>query len=250
MESVENRFPNSEFQNLSLNEKNGEFSSGDEGDRSSSDDEKTCTHHDTCDENGDFFCDFLTEECLLESLSNSEQGFFRRSIQQKIQYRPCTKNQQCSILRINRNRCQYCRLKKCIAVGMSRDVPTEIPGCGRQIVEDNSVEDVSVFVKGLRTILNNSRGSIENVGSYLTRWSLSQPESVGIGFRNGDEVLISLNVCLTRPVLLASNISARVHSSSSHSLKNVTDAQVRRAGCWFLLDEERHGASTAVNQDG
>lgn len=49
------------------------------------------------------------------------QGFFRRSIQQKIQYRPCTKNQQCSILRINRNRCQYCRLKKCIAVGMSRD---------------------------------------------------------------------------------------------------------------------------------
>lgn len=73
MESVENRFPNSEFQNLSLNEKNGEFSSGDEGDRSSSDDEKTCTHHDTCDENGDFFCDFLTEECLIESLSNSEQ---------------------------------------------------------------------------------------------------------------------------------------------------------------------------------
>lgn len=51
----------------------------------------------------------------------NSQGFFRRSIQQKIQYRPCTKNQQCSILRINRNRCQYCRLKKCIAVGMSRD---------------------------------------------------------------------------------------------------------------------------------
>ncbi|XP_015372974.1 PREDICTED: ecdysone-inducible protein E75-like isoform X4 [Diuraphis noxia] len=49
------------------------------------------------------------------------KGFFRRSIQQKIQYRPCTKNQQCNILRINRNRCQYCRLRKCISVGMSRD---------------------------------------------------------------------------------------------------------------------------------
>ncbi|XP_030239749.1 ecdysone-induced protein 75B isoform X10 [Drosophila navojoa] len=56
----------------------------------------------------------------IEDDSNAD-GFFRRSIQQKIQYRPCTKNQQCSILRINRNRCQYCRLKKCIAVGMSRD---------------------------------------------------------------------------------------------------------------------------------
>jgi nuclear receptor subfamily 1 group D protein 3 len=60
----------------------------------------------------------LTDEGFGDSAS---QGFFRRSIQQKIQYRPCTKNQQCSILRINRNRCQYCRLKKCIAVGMSRD---------------------------------------------------------------------------------------------------------------------------------
>ena len=25
------------------------------------------------------------------------------------------------MFRINRNRCQYCRLKKCIAAGMSRD---------------------------------------------------------------------------------------------------------------------------------
>lgn len=66
----------------------------------------------------------VPQDTATSSSSNTSknlQGFFRRSIQQKIQYRPCTKNQQCSILRINRNRCQYCRLKKCIAVGMSRD---------------------------------------------------------------------------------------------------------------------------------
>ncbi|ENN75471.1 hypothetical protein YQE_08020, partial [Dendroctonus ponderosae] len=63
-------------------------------------------------------CESSSDEC---SNKDCPQGFFRRSIQQKIQYRPCTKNQQCAILRINRNRCQYCRLKKCIAVGMSRD---------------------------------------------------------------------------------------------------------------------------------
>lgn len=45
------------------------------------------------------------------------QGFFRRSIQQKIQYRPCLKNQQCNIMRVNRNRCQYCR---CVLVKWSR----------------------------------------------------------------------------------------------------------------------------------
>uniref|UniRef100_A0A0N4UNT4 Nuclear receptor domain-containing protein n=1 Tax=Dracunculus medinensis TaxID=318479 RepID=A0A0N4UNT4_DRAME len=49
------------------------------------------------------------------------KGFYRRSIQQRLDYRPCAKNGQCDISRNNRNRCQYCRLKKCIEVGMSRD---------------------------------------------------------------------------------------------------------------------------------
>ncbi|NXX77800.1 NR1D1 protein, partial [Urocolius indicus] len=49
------------------------------------------------------------------------KGFFRRSIQQNIQYKKCLKNENCSIVRINRNRCQQCRFKKCLLVGMSRD---------------------------------------------------------------------------------------------------------------------------------
>ncbi|XP_029958533.1 nuclear receptor subfamily 1 group D member 2-like [Salarias fasciatus] len=49
------------------------------------------------------------------------KGFFRRSIQQNIQYKKCLKMENCTIMRINRNRCQQCRFKKCLAVGMSRD---------------------------------------------------------------------------------------------------------------------------------
>ncbi|XP_023698491.1 nuclear receptor subfamily 1 group D member 1 [Paramormyrops kingsleyae] len=49
------------------------------------------------------------------------KGFFRRSIQQNIQYKKCLKNETCTIIRINRNRCQQCRFKKCLSVGMSRD---------------------------------------------------------------------------------------------------------------------------------
>ncbi|XP_017294625.1 nuclear receptor subfamily 1 group D member 2b isoform X2 [Kryptolebias marmoratus] len=49
------------------------------------------------------------------------KGFFRRSIQQNIQYKKCLKNESCPIMRINRNRCQQCRFKKCLMVGMSRD---------------------------------------------------------------------------------------------------------------------------------
>ncbi|XP_059397234.1 nuclear receptor subfamily 1, group D, member 4a [Carassius carassius] len=49
------------------------------------------------------------------------KGFFRRSIQQNINYKMCVKNENCMIMRMNRNRCQHCRFKKCLAVGMSRD---------------------------------------------------------------------------------------------------------------------------------
>lgn len=49
------------------------------------------------------------------------QGFFRRSIQQNINYKMCVKNENCMIMRMNRNRCQHCRFKKCLSVGMSRD---------------------------------------------------------------------------------------------------------------------------------
>uniref|UniRef100_A0A4W4GV25 Nuclear receptor subfamily 1, group D, member 4a n=1 Tax=Electrophorus electricus TaxID=8005 RepID=A0A4W4GV25_ELEEL len=49
------------------------------------------------------------------------KGFFRRSIQQNISYKMCVKNENCLIMRMNRNRCQHCRFKKCLAVGMSRD---------------------------------------------------------------------------------------------------------------------------------
>ncbi|XP_038216133.1 ecdysone-induced protein 78C isoform X2 [Zerene cesonia] len=48
------------------------------------------------------------------------QGFFRRSIQKQIEYR-CLRDGKCLVIRLNRNRCQFCRFKKCLAVGMSRD---------------------------------------------------------------------------------------------------------------------------------
>lgn len=42
----------------------------------------------------------------LNSIISHFQGFFRRSIQQKMEYRKCSKNQKCAIVRTNRNRCQ------------------------------------------------------------------------------------------------------------------------------------------------
>ncbi|NXA57178.1 RORB protein, partial [Nothocercus julius] len=47
------------------------------------------------------------------------KGFFRRSQQSSLSY-ACSRQQNCPIDRASRNRCQHCRLQKCLRLGMSR----------------------------------------------------------------------------------------------------------------------------------
>ncbi|KAB5553616.1 hypothetical protein PHYPO_G00040690 [Pangasianodon hypophthalmus] len=48
------------------------------------------------------------------------KGFFRRSIQKNMVY-TCHREKSCIINKVTRNRCQYCRLQKCLEVGMSKE---------------------------------------------------------------------------------------------------------------------------------
>lgn len=47
------------------------------------------------------------------------KGFFRRTIRMKLEYERCERT--CRIQKKNRNKCQYCRFQKCLALGMSHD---------------------------------------------------------------------------------------------------------------------------------
>ncbi|XP_076861063.1 peroxisome proliferator-activated receptor alpha a [Brachyhypopomus gauderio] len=47
------------------------------------------------------------------------KGFFRRTIRLKLEYDECKRN--CKIQKRNRNQCQFCRFRKCLAVGMSHN---------------------------------------------------------------------------------------------------------------------------------
>ncbi|XP_072181666.1 orphan steroid hormone receptor 2 isoform X1 [Diadema setosum] len=48
------------------------------------------------------------------------KGFFKRSIRKHLGY-TCRGNKDCQIIKHNRNRCQYCRLQKCLELGMKSD---------------------------------------------------------------------------------------------------------------------------------
>lgn len=62
-------------------------------------------------------CPYIRRTCVSAICS---QGFFRRSQQNNASY-SCPRQRNCLIDRTNRNRCQHCRLQKCLALGMSRD---------------------------------------------------------------------------------------------------------------------------------
>ncbi|CAI9168257.1 peroxisome proliferator-activated receptor delta [Muntiacus reevesi] len=47
------------------------------------------------------------------------KGFFRRTIRMKLEYEKCERI--CKIQKKNRNKCQYCRFQKCLALGMSHN---------------------------------------------------------------------------------------------------------------------------------
>ncbi|KAK3578070.1 hypothetical protein CHS0354_032720 [Potamilus streckersoni] len=49
------------------------------------------------------------------------KGFFRRTLKKKLVYKPCREGSKCRIDAGSRNKCQYCRYKKCLNAGMSQD---------------------------------------------------------------------------------------------------------------------------------
>jgi len=58
------------------------------------------------------------------------KGFFKRAISNRRIYRCVNGDEQCQMSRKDRNRCQFCRLKKCLHVGMNRKAIREdgMPG--------------------------------------------------------------------------------------------------------------------------
>jgi len=90
------------------------------------------------------------------------KGFFKRSIRKENGYL-CRGNKDCQVNKSQRNRCQYCRMEKCLAMGMRGDsVQSErrpgrpsLNGIKKNTKERQSLKESSVLHRNFTTENNN-----------------------------------------------------------------------------------------------
>ena len=63
---------------------------------------------------------FCVNSFLFATLLLSVLGFFKRTVRKYLTY-TCRDDKECVIDKRQRNRCQYCRYQKCLAMGMKKE---------------------------------------------------------------------------------------------------------------------------------
>ncbi|KAE8626269.1 hypothetical protein XENTR_v10006572 [Xenopus tropicalis] len=83
------------------------------------------------------------------------KGFFKRTVQKNAKY-ICLANKDCPVDKRRRNRCQFCRFQKCLAVGMVKEVVRtdslkgrrgRLPSKPKQIAESSPVSLINSLVR-------------------------------------------------------------------------------------------------------
>uniref|UniRef100_A0A1A9WJH4 Nuclear receptor domain-containing protein n=1 Tax=Glossina brevipalpis TaxID=37001 RepID=A0A1A9WJH4_9MUSC len=64
---------------------------------------------------------FTVDSCSLNEEMRRCKSFFKRSVRRNLTY-SCRGSRNCPIDQHHRNQCQYCRLRKCLKMGMRREV--------------------------------------------------------------------------------------------------------------------------------
>uniref|UniRef100_H3BH35 Nuclear receptor subfamily 6 group A member 1 n=1 Tax=Latimeria chalumnae TaxID=7897 RepID=H3BH35_LATCH len=110
------------------------------------------------------------------------KGFFKRSICNKRVYR-CSRDKNCVMSRKQRNRCQYCRLLKCLQMGMNRKAIREdgMPG-GR----NKSIGPVQISEEEIERIMSGQEFKEEADNSWSNNGD-SDHSSPGNGVSEGNQ---------------------------------------------------------------
>ncbi|XP_060656221.1 nuclear hormone receptor HR78 isoform X2 [Drosophila nasuta] len=93
------------------------------------------------------------------------KGFFKRSIRKQLGYQ-CRGAMNCEVTKHHRNRCQFCRLQKCLASGMRTVQHERKPIVDRKDGLASSSSSGGISASGSTATGGSSSGSVANKSSY------------------------------------------------------------------------------------
>ncbi|XP_057214149.1 retinoic acid receptor alpha-A isoform X3 [Triplophysa rosa] len=113
------------------------------------------------------------------------KGFFRRSIQKNMVY-TCHREKNCIINKVTRNRCQYCRLQKCLEVGMSKELRNDRNKKKKEEKKQECTEsytlspDTEQMIERIRKAHQETFPSLCQLGKYTTSNSSERRVSLDV----------------------------------------------------------------------
>ncbi|XP_019720789.1 probable nuclear hormone receptor HR38 [Hippocampus comes] len=116
------------------------------------------------------------------------KGFFKRTVQKNSKY-VCLTNKDCPVDKRRRNRCQFCRFQKCLAVGMVKEVvrTDSLKGRrGRLPSKPKVVQEASPAVSPVSMIASLVRAQIDS-NPNEEHLNYSKSEAIDIGANQKEE---------------------------------------------------------------
>ncbi|XP_034028960.1 nuclear receptor subfamily 4 group A member 1 [Thalassophryne amazonica] len=110
------------------------------------------------------------------------KGFFKRTVQKNSKY-VCLANKDCPVDKRRRNRCQFCRFQKCLAVGMVKEVvrTDSLKGRrGRLPSKPKAIADVTTTVSPVSMIASLVRAHVDS-NPGIEKLDYSQYEDTEVG---------------------------------------------------------------------
>ncbi|MGH0141515.1 UNVERIFIED_CONTAM: hypothetical protein FKN15_074165 [Acipenser sinensis] len=145
------------------------------------------------------------------------KGFFKRTVRKDLTY-TCRDSKDCMIDKRQRNRCQYCRYQKCLAMGMKREAVQEERQRGKDRNE-NEVESTSSANEDMpvEKILEAELAVEPKTETYIET-NLGMPSN-SVNQQGWNELLIASfshrSITVKDGILLATGL--HVHRNSAHS---------------------------------
>nr|AFF18489.1 HNF4 [Schmidtea mediterranea] len=161
------------------------------------------------------------------------KGFFRRSVRKKNNY-TCQYNRNCKMDKDKRNQCRYCRLKKCILVGMKRAAVQNERD--RISTRRSSFDDIppNVILSISQLMQAEQRVAIQkppNPQEYMNRYA--DVPDVCESMKN--QLFLLVNWAKSLPCFSQLNLSDQISLLKAHAGEILILGVIRRS---FQLDED------------